>query len=158
MFVAGWKLSHFHKPPGAVTVMYGSAGTSSAHSAERERDAFQSKLNNTLKSQLDKVISSQHSWPFKETVSSEEVRECRLCCFMFVAICIIYCYTVLCFISLGCVLQYPEYYDLIKDPITLQEINERLREGDYYRSREMMYEELLRMVGTHISSRCVLVL
>jgi hypothetical protein len=71
---AGWALRHFHKPPGAVTVMYGSSGSSSAHSAERERDAFQAKLNNTLKSLLDKVIASQHSWPFKVPVSKDDVR------------------------------------------------------------------------------------
>lgn len=111
---AGWKLSHFHKPPGAITVMYGSSGSSSAHSAERERDAFQSKLNTTLKSLLDKVILSPHSWPFKETVSKEE---------------------------------YPEYYELIKDPVDLRMINDRLREGDYYRSREMMYQDLDRMTA-----------
>jgi hypothetical protein len=60
-----------------------------------------------------------------------------------------------------CCVQYPEYYELIEDPIDLKEMNERLRQGDYYRSREMLYQDLLRMVLKPLQSNfdyCVPVL
>lgn len=65
-------MCHLNKPPGAITAI-GNTSSLSTHSAERERDAFQAKLNTQLKSILDKIYASSHSWPFKEIVSKQEV-------------------------------------------------------------------------------------
>jgi hypothetical protein len=40
----------------------------------------------------------------------------------------------------------PEYYEIIKNPMDLQTISSRLREGDYYRSKEAMLADLQLMV------------
>ena len=42
-------------------------------------------------------------------------------------------------------LQYPDYYEIIKNPLDLSEIFSRLRQNDFYRNKDMMKMDLIRM-------------
>ena len=74
--VGGWKLTHLNKPIGLSACMNSLSAGSTSHSAERERDALQVKLNNALKTILDKIINSKNSWAFIEPLDRKEVCEC----------------------------------------------------------------------------------
>ena len=72
-FIGGWKVSHLNKPIGLSACMNSLSAGSTSHSAERERDALQAKLNNSLKTILDKIINSKNSWAFLEPLDKREV-------------------------------------------------------------------------------------
>ena len=42
--------------------------------------------------------------------------------------------------------QMQEYQELIKDPINFSLLQTRIRSGDYYRNREMLFADLILMV------------
>jgi len=41
----------------------------------------------------------------------------------------------------------PDYYDIITNPIDLKMISDRHKQGDFYRTREMMMSDLLQIVA-----------
>ena len=80
---------------------------------ERDRNISHSKLSAHLKTMLDKIYSSGHSWPFENPVSVEDS---------------------------------PDYREIVKDPMDLKTIGDRLRSGDYYRRTPQMKSDLLKIV------------
>lgn len=80
---------------------------------ERDRNISHSKLSAHLKTMLDKVYSSSHSWPFENPVSPQDS---------------------------------PDYHEVVKDPMDLKTISDRLRAGDYYRRATQMKADLLKVV------------
>jgi histone acetyltransferase len=77
---------------------------------ERDRNISHSKLQTQLKTLLDKVYNSAHSWPFENPVAKEDSSD---------------------------------YYEIVLNPIDLSLVTTRLKDGDYYRSKEHMKSELL---------------
>ena len=41
----------------------------------------------------------------------------------------------------------PDYDTIVSDPIDISMITKRLKQGDYYRCKDIMYHELQRMVS-----------
>lgn len=67
---------------------------------------------------------------------------------------------------LRCMMQAPGYYDIVKNPIDLLTISDRLREQSrvnsdvvYYRTKHMLRADLLRMVSdmSHVTCLCLIV-
>eukprot|EP00605_Chrysophyceae_sp_TOSAG23-4_P001386 GSChrysophyteH1.ASY1.ANO1.1506.1 assembled CDS len=81
---------------------------------ERDRNINHSKLCAHLKTLLDKVFSSAHSWPFENEVNLKD---------------------------------FPDYLDVVENPIDLRQIQQRLKMGDYYRTKEQMMSDLLEIVA-----------
>lgn len=92
--------------------------------SDRDRNVNVTKMNTTLRSIVDKIRSHETSWPFLDPVDET---------------------------------QYPDYYHVIQNPIDLRMISDRLnlqtREGArrgegncYYRTKDMLRADLLRMV------------
>lgn len=42
--------------------------------------------------------------------------------------------------------EHPEYYETIKNPLSLKDVSDRLKLGDYYRCKEQMMADLMLMV------------
>lgn len=80
---------------------------------ERDRNISHSKLSAHLKTLLDRIFSSAHSWPFENPVSPADS---------------------------------PDYHEIVKDPMDLKTISDRLRAGDYYRRASQMRADLLKIV------------
>mmetsp|Transcript_1627 Transcript_1627/g.3790 ORF Transcript_1627/g.3790 Transcript_1627/m.3790 type:complete len:547 (-) Transcript_1627:311-1951(-) len=76
------------------------------------------RAKNALKSELmaivRKVEDQQFSWPFREPVDTNEVKD---------------------------------YLDVIKEPIDLLTIDKRIRKGEHYKSKKMLYADLMLMVN-----------
>eukprot|EP00536_Pseudo-nitzschia_multiseries_P004794 jgi/Psemu1/188962/e_gw1.83.87.1 len=76
------------------------------------------RAKNALKSELiaivRKVEEQQFSWPFREPVDTNEVKD---------------------------------YLEIIKEPIDLMTIDKRIRKGDHYKSKKMLYADLMLMVN-----------
>ena len=83
-------------------------------STERDRNINHSKLCTHLKTLLDKVFSSAHSWPFENEVNLNE---------------------------------FPDYLDVVENPLDLRQIQQRLKMGDFYRTKEQMMSDLLEIVA-----------
>jgi len=78
--------------------------------ADRQRYYLKSELLN-----ICKKLEEQHfSWPFREPVDTNEVKD---------------------------------YLEIIKDPIDLSTIDKRIRKGNWYQSKQMLYADLMRMVN-----------
>jgi len=76
------------------------------------------RAKNALKSELmaivRKVEDQQFSWPFREPVDTNEVKD---------------------------------YLEIIKEPIDLLTIDKRIRKGEHYKSKKMLYADLMLMVN-----------
>ncbi len=102
--------------------------------SERDRDLAQSKLVASFKTCLDKVVQSKHAWPFLKPITEDEV---------------------------------PGYSSVIRNPMDLSTISARLHgnssgrrgnttsSGDFYRTREMLYADLMLMVSLIGFERCL---
>lgn len=76
------------------------------------------RAKNALKSELIGIVrrveEQQSSWPFREPVDTNEVKD---------------------------------YLEIIKEPIDLLTIDKRIRKGDHYKSKKMLYADLMLMVN-----------
>lgn len=98
MVEAGWKLHDLISTTGQ----------------QKDLDRVKNALKSELLSMIRKVEEQQFSWPFREPVDTNEVKD---------------------------------YLDVIKQPIDLLTIDRRIHKGDYYKSRKMLYADLILMVN-----------
>jgi len=96
-------------------------------STERDRNLNQTRLNAVLKTLLDKIRNSIHATYFRMPVAVAGSRAAAVG-------------------GLGVA----PLVAVVADPIDLSVITNRLRLNDYYRNRDMMKHDLLRMVSTCI--------
>lgn len=95
---AGWTMADFQ----------------TASRTHKDADRFKGQLKTELISILKKTEEQPFSWPFRDPVDTNEVKD---------------------------------YLDVVKDPIDLSTIDKRVRKGDWYKSKQMLYADLMRMVN-----------
>jgi len=98
MIEAGWTLADLM------------ATTGQGKDLDRAKNALKSDLIGIVR----KVEEQQFSWPFREPVDTNEVKD---------------------------------YLEIIKEPIDLMTIDKRIRKGDHYKSKKMLYADLMLMVN-----------
>jgi histone acetyltransferase len=98
MVEAGWTMSDLL------------AATGQGKDIDRAKNALKSELLSVVR----KVEEQQFSWPFREPVDTNEVKD---------------------------------YLEVIKEPIDLSTIDKRIRKGDHYKSKKMLYADLMLMVN-----------
>ncbi len=98
MIEAGWTLADLI------------ATTGQGKDLDRAKNALKSELMAIVR----KVEDQQFSWPFREPVDTNEVKD---------------------------------YLDIIKEPIDLLTIDKRIRKGEHYKSKKMLYADLMLMVN-----------
>eukprot|EP01032_Pedospumella_encystans_P008982 gene8982-10603_t len=123
LFQSGKRLQSLMDVPGVAE-----AGWTPFHlykgSTERDRNLNQTKLNGVLKTLLDKVRNSIHATYFRMPIAVAGSRA-----------------------STGAGVTVGTEGLPVTDPIDLSVITNRLRLNDYYRNRDMMKHDLLRMVN-----------
>ena len=106
-------------------------------STERDRNLNQTKLNAVLKTLLDKVRNSIHATYFRMPVAVAGSRASAANA-----------------ANTGTGAGAAADQQATTDPIDLSVITNRLRLNDYYRNRDMMKQDLLRMVSSPRLSFC----
>lgn len=86
------------------------ASSGGAKDSDRQRNQLKSELLALVR----KTEEQQFSWPFREPVDVNEVKD---------------------------------YLDVVKDPIDLATMDKRIRRGDWYKSKHMLYSDMMRMVN-----------
>ena len=112
----------------------------------REMDKAKNALKSDLLQMIRKVEEQQFAWPFREPVDTNEVKVCSLfaaCCFSFRV-----CGDTGSSQHLLLQIFNPQdYLDVIKEPIDLSTIDKRIRKGDHYKSKQMLYADLMLMIN-----------
>ena len=98
MIEAGWTMAEMM------------ASTGQGKDLDRAKNALKSELITIVR----KAEEQQFSWPFREPVDTNEVKD---------------------------------YLEIIKEPIDLLTIDKRIRKGDHYKSKKMLYADLMLMVN-----------
>jgi len=80
----------------------------------KEADRQKSALKSELLAMVRKIEEQQFSWPFREPVDTNEVKD---------------------------------YLDIVKQPIDLSTIDKRIRQDNHYRSKQMLFADLMLMVN-----------
>jgi histone acetyltransferase len=100
--------------PGMVEAGWTVTDLLSATGQGKDLDRAKNALKSELLGIVRKVEEQQFSWPFREPVDTNEVKD---------------------------------YLDIIKEPIDLSTIDKRIRKGDHYKSKKMLYADLMLMVN-----------
>mmetsp|Transcript_11983 Transcript_11983/g.21087 ORF Transcript_11983/g.21087 Transcript_11983/m.21087 type:complete len:558 (+) Transcript_11983:66-1739(+) len=100
--------------PGMVEAGWTMADLLAATGQGKDLDRAKNALKSELLGIVRKVEEQQFSWPFREPVDTNEVKD---------------------------------YLEVIKEPIDLSTIDKRIRAGDHYKSKGMLYADLMLMVN-----------